>query len=106
MKPARASGAVGARASLNTWYLAVNWKMSEDSSITLRYDDWENEVDTAVASGTEGNAFTFAWNKKLSDTSMFQFEWISPDEDNIAAANPAAADVDDDLVQFRYKVWF
>ena len=101
-----APGALGGTTELSAWYLTVNWKLNEDSSITLRYDDWENEINTNPVGGTEGDAFTFAWNKKLSDTSMFQFEWISPDEENIGAANPAPADVDDDLVQFRYKVWF
>ncbi len=95
---------VGGTTDLTAFYVALNWKMNEDSSITIRYDDWENEVNTPVASGSEGDAITFAWNKKLSDTSMFQFEWISPDEQNIGGGN--AADVDDDLVQFRYKVWF
>ncbi len=37
---------------------------------------------------------------------MFQFEYISPDEEALGAAVPAPSDDDDDLIQFRYKVWF
>ena len=96
-------GAVGQNTDLSAWYFLVNYQMNEDSSLTLRYDDWENEVDTVIASGTEGDAFTFAWNKRINDTSMFQFEYVSPDEETVAGAS---SDIDDDIIQFRYKVWF
>jgi len=33
-------------------------------------------------------------------TDMFEFEWLSPDADDIETG------LDDDLWQFRYKVWF
>ncbi|MCB1150518.1 hypothetical protein KDK88_03170, partial [bacterium] len=94
----------GNQTDITAWYITLNYQMNEDSSLTLRYDDWDNEVDTVVASGIEGDAFTFAWNKRINDTSMFQFEYVSPDESTIGAA--ASSDVDDDLIQFRYKVWF
>ncbi|MCB1033980.1 MAG: hypothetical protein KDD47_09125, partial [Acidobacteria bacterium] len=99
-------GLAGQDTDVTARYLMLNYQMNEDSSLTLRYDNWENEIDTVVASGTEGDAFTFtfAWNKKINDTSMFQFEYVSPDEQTIGAA--ASSDVDDDLIQFRYKVWF
>ena len=99
----RGTGA-GNTTDITSWYFLVNYQMNEDSSLSLRYDDWENEINTAVtATGTEGDAFTFAWNKRINDTSMFQFEYITPDEENISGTS---SDVDDDLIQFRYKVWF
>jgi hypothetical protein len=104
--------AFGNDADLDAWYLSVNFKMNDDTSLTLRYDDWENEVSVApglVAGGniTEGDAITFAWNKKINDTSMFQFEWLSTDEEtNVGFGALGTNDIDDDLIQFRYKVWF
>lgn len=100
----------GNDADLDAWYLSVNFKMNDDTSLTLRYDDWENEVSVApgvINAGNivEGDAITFAWNKKINDTSMFQFEWLSTDEDSNTGVL-GGADIDDDLIQFRYKVWF
>ena len=101
------AGVAGQQTALEAWYLAVNWVMNADSTLTLRYDGWENEINTAPRiTGLDGDAFTFAWNKRINDTSMFQFEWISPDEERIGAVSPAPADINDDIVQFRYKVWF
>lgn len=98
-------GGTGANIDVDSWYILINYQMNEDSSLTLRYDDWENEDDTlGVAGGSEGDAFTFAYNRKTSDTSMFQFEWLSPDEDALNVAG--SGDIDDDLIQLRYKVWF
>jgi hypothetical protein len=93
---------------ITTWYLLVNYKMNDKTSLSLRYDDWENEVNTAgVGTGSEGDAFTFAWNRRISDTSMFQFEYlILDDEVNAGAPIVGGSDSDDDLIQFRYKVWF
>ncbi len=93
-------------AEVDAWYILVNWKMNDKTSLSLRYDDWENETQAAAAvvAGTEGDSFTFAWNRRISDTSMFQFEWLSVDASSTAAG--ATGDTDDDLVQFRYKVWF
>jgi hypothetical protein len=97
---------------MNAWYVLVNWKMNEDSSVSLRYDDWTNDNWAGVATpgadvDLEGDSFTFAWNRKISDTSMFQFEYLSVDQDYVGAIPGGVPDdVDDDLVQFRYKVWF
>ena len=79
-----------------TWYAMMNWQIGYDSSITLRFEDYETQAGAAAA--VDGDTFTFAWNRRVSDTSMFQFEWLSPDVGN--------TDQDDDQVQFRYKVWF
>ena len=95
----------------NAWYLMVNWKMNEDSSITLRYDSFENENVLGAStlgfnSDLEGDGFTLAWNRRITDTSMFQFEYLSNDIDQPGPIpGPVASDVDDDLIQFRYKVW-
>jgi hypothetical protein len=101
--------ASGANNSLdaNSWYFLVNYAMDDKNSLTLRYDDWENELNVVGGGGDEGDAFTFAFNRRISDTSMFQFEYLTPDTDLInAGAGVTATDTDDDLVQFRYKVWF
>jgi hypothetical protein len=95
----------GTTTDVDSWYILVNYQMNEDSSLTLRYDDWENEIDTpGIATGTEGDSFTFAYNRKTSDTSMFQFEWLSPDEEALNVVG--TGDIDDDVIQLRYKVWF
>ena len=107
--PAAVGAIFGNDADFDTFYLSVNFKMNDDTSLTLRYDDWENEVNAgpgAFGNELEGDAITFAWNKKINDTSMFQFEWLSVDEETNSAPGLAASDIDDDIVQFRYKVWF
>jgi hypothetical protein len=101
------SGVIGGATDIDSdaWYILINYQMNEDSSLSLRYDDWENENNVpGITGGSEGDSFTFAYNRKTSDTSMFQFEWISPDEDALNV--PGSGDIDDDLVQLRYKVWF
>jgi hypothetical protein len=102
-----ANAVAGGNMDFRSFYLLVNFKMNDDASLTLRYDDFENEIDTVVKTGFDGNAITFAWNRKISDTSMFQFEYVTVDTDVIATPAPVGgADNDDDLFQFRYKVWF
>lgn len=100
----------------DSWYLLVNYRINDRSNISVRYDSWDNEFEiippVGVSGGLEldGDAFTFAFNRSLSDTSMLQFEWITPDEELTgtgALVLPApVGDVDDDQVQLRYKVWF
>ena len=77
-----------------TFYFLVNYKVDEKNNITLRYDDWEN--DNGVTD--DGDAITFAWNYKVSENSMMQLEYLTPDR--------GAVDINDDLFQIRYKVHF
>jgi hypothetical protein len=92
------------------FYLLVNFKIDEKQSITLRYDDIEAQVNVAGAASADGDAITFAWNRQVTDNSILQFEYASFDSDTFWAAVPvggvALADVDDDLIQLRYKVHF
>ena len=99
------ANAVNSTLDVSSWYFLVNYQMNEKNSLTLRYDDWENERNTAVASGDEGDAFTFAFNRRLTDTSMFQFEYLTPDTE-VIGGGAGPSDAKDDIVQFRYKVWF
>ena len=87
----------GGDLDFTTYYLLLNYKIDEEQSVSLRYDDIEWDA------GGDANAggITFAYNRQVTDNSMLQFEYLSPDSDDLA--DP---DVDDDLIQFRYKVHF
>ena len=87
----------------DSFYLLFNYKVDEKQSLSLRYDDFEVESNL-VGGGTldGGNAITFAYNRQVTDNSMFQFEYLSVDIDEPAGA----IDQDDDLIQLRYKVHF
>jgi hypothetical protein len=88
---------------VDSFYLLFNYKVDEKQSVTLRYDDWS--IESALVGGgvvDEGNAITFAYNRKVTDNSILQFEYLMVDVDATAPAN----DEDDDLIQFRYKVHF
>jgi len=76
------------------FYFLVNYKINEKNNITLRYDDWENDNGVSV----DGDGITFAWNYKVSEQSMMQLEYVTPD-----SGDP---DLDDDMFQIRYKVHF
>ena len=77
------------------FYFLVNYKVDEKNNITLRYDS----VEFAVGAVTnEADAITFAWNYEVSENSMMQLEYLTPDVDGV--------DVSDDMFQIRYKVHF
>lgn len=82
----------------DSFYFLVNYKVDEKQSLTLRYDDFSSE--NAGATVDDGNAITFAYNRKVSDNSMFQFEYLMVDVDDVVGEE------NDDLWQFRYKVHF
>ena len=81
----------------DTFFLLFNYKMTEKSSVTLRYDQvtWDTFNDVTA------KGITFAFNRQISDNSMIQFEYLTPDSDDIATNEP-----DDDLLQLRYRVHF
>jgi hypothetical protein len=85
----------------DSFYFLVNYKVDEKQSVTLRYDDFTAN-NTAGVAYDDGNAITFAYNRKVTDNSIMQFEYLMVDEDAVAPAS----DEDDDLWQFRYKVHF
>ena len=84
---------------LTAYVILINFKIDEKQSISLRYDTIE--IDPPGAGELGANAITFAYNRKVTDNSMFQFEYLSPDDDSTGAV-----DEDDNLIQLRYKVHF
>ena len=81
----------------DTFYLLFNYKVTDKSSVTLRYDhvQWDTFNDVTA------KGITFAFNRQITENSMLQFEYLTPDSDEIAANEP-----DDDLIQLRYRVHF
>lgn len=94
---------VGADYDMDAFYLLFNYKVDEKQSITLRYDDFSSELNGVGGGDFDGgNAITFAYNRKVTENSMFQFEYLTVDVDEPGAV----VDQDDDLIQLRYKVHF
>lgn len=86
-------------------YLSFRYNLDPSSTLFLRGETWEldNGASTSLATGDrEGTAFTFAYNRQVTDTSMFQFEYLANSEDTPAGVN----DTNDNLLQARYKVWW
>lgn len=91
---------------LAAYHLSLRYDVAEGRNIFLRYDDWESDNQAAgTGSGTGdlgGTVITLAYNHKVTDTSMFQFEYLNPDED----VATGSTDINDTLIQARYKVWW
>jgi len=85
-----------------TFYLLLNYRLDDRQSLTLRYDDINWDFGGGIES--DGDAITFAYNRKVTDNSIFQFEYLSFDSED--AYTVLGADADDDTIQFRYKVHF
>jgi len=88
-------------ADFAAWYLTARWDLSARAWLTVRYDDWRTEV--VGAPFVDGSAYTVALGRRVTTDSILQLEWLSPDE---PAAGPGGADMNDDLVQVRYRVHF
>jgi hypothetical protein len=84
------------------WYLLVNFEVNEKNNVTLRYDDGSIDNGGGLGVDAELTGITFAWNHKVTENSLFQFEYLAPDNE----VGPVAVDADDDIVQIRYKVHF
>jgi hypothetical protein len=93
---------------ISSWYLMLDFEINDDSAFVLRYDDWTNDVQVppGALAGTNGDAFTLAFRRELSPTSDIKFEALFVDEAGRGAPATSARDIDDDLVQLRYSVWF
>ena len=85
------------------FYFLANYKIDEKNNITLRFDDASEENQTTALS-EDIDAITFAWNHKVSENSMMQLEYITPD----VSVDALGGDVEtnDDMFQIRYKVHF
>ncbi len=86
---------------MTTWYLLVNYKVDEKTSVSLRYEDYELEIKSMIDK-LECHTVTFAVNRRMSDHGLLQFEYLSPD----VKENSTFSEVDDDMLQVRYKVFF
>jgi hypothetical protein len=84
------------------YFLLVNFKIDEKQSVSLRYDTIEFTPDGADDS-FDVTTITLAYNRKVTDNSMFQFEYLSPDADDNTSGYE---DMSDNLIQLRYKVHF
>jgi hypothetical protein len=86
----------------NAYFLLVNFKIDEKQSVTLRYDtiEFSGEGDESF----DVTTITLAYNRKVTDNSMLQLEWLSPDSD--VSEISGYEDMSDDLIQLRYKVHF
>lgn len=87
-------------------YLSGQYHLDEDQDVTLRYDIWgvdNGGVGTGVGTGdVKGRTVTLAYNRRMTDNSLFQMEYQAPDED----VPQGSTDVNDNLIQARYKVWW
>ena len=83
------------------FYFLVNFKIDEKQSVSLRYDDATLD-DIAGAEIYAIDAITFAYNRKVTENSMFQLEYLTP---NLSAGG-TDQDIKDDVFQIRYKVHF
>lgn len=82
------------------WYLLVNFEINDKNNVSLRYDD----ANVDVVGGEEITGITFAFNHKVTENSLFQFEYLTADNDVTNA--PTFVDPEDDIIQLRYKVHF
>lgn len=83
-------------------FALVNYKLDPKQSVTLRMENYEFELNSAPRN--EFQAMTFAYNRQVTENSMFQLEYL--EVDNETQGSVAVQDVEDTLLRFRYKVWF
>ncbi len=92
----------------------VNYKFNDDNNISVRYEDIE---DSMGAAAINANVWTLDWNHRISENSLLQIEWTTPESESVTVAPGAAigtvgaatrnsSDVNDDLIQINYKVRF
>lgn len=96
------AGAPLYEADTNDWFFLVNYALNAKKSISLRYESYKYNSGAPAAVDQKFDVMTFAFNRKLTDHSMLQLEWLSVDTDE----SIAAVDPDDDVLQLQYKVWF
>jgi hypothetical protein len=92
---------VGDDGDLTCYMLLVNYTIDEKQSVTLRYDTFGQDYSSGGGPDYDMNAITVAYNRKVTDNSMLQFEWLAPTDDT-----SGIPDCSDDLIQLRYKVHF
>jgi hypothetical protein len=96
------NSALATEIDMTAWYLMVNFKMDDKNNVSLRYDSFQ--ADRGTDTDMELSAITFAFNHKVTENSLLQFEYITPDQDEGTIVG--YEDTEDDLIQIRYKVHF
>lgn len=96
------AGAPNLDADTTDWFLLLNYALDAKQSISFRYESYSYNSGALAAVDQDFDAMTLAWNRKLNDSAMLQFEWLSVDDDT----SIAATDADDDVIQLQYKIWF
>lgn len=93
---------------MSSWYLSLDFEVTERKTLIARYDDWENDVQVlpGAIAGTKGDAFTLAMRRELSATSDLKVEALFTNESGRGGAAAGPRDVKDDVFQIRYSVWF
>ncbi|MBI3892590.1 MAG: hypothetical protein HY303_13785, partial [Candidatus Wallbacteria bacterium] len=107
-----ASGLAYPDVDSTSWSILANYKFNDENNISVRYEDMTDEMGPAEITA---RIWTFGWNHKVSNNSLLQLEYSTPESDSRPAAIVGGAvvagarntiDVSDDLVQLNYKVRF
>jgi hypothetical protein len=82
----------------------VTYAWDRQSSITLRFEDADDETGPAKIGGT---FYTFAFNRRMGERGLFQFEYVTADTqartDRGILNN---VDISDDITQMNYRLHF
>lgn len=87
-------------------FLRVGYDLNHRDQVTVRYDFWQNQAGGPTPAGTEGYGLTMAFTRQVAPTARLALEWLHPDEEGLGPAPLAARDIEDDVLQARYTVWF
>ncbi len=117
--PVLAAGQTFPDVDSKSFALLANYKFNDDNNVTVRYEDAE---DTMGASAITARIWTFDWNHRISNNSLLQLEYVTPESDSTTVAPGFTAagvfngtagvatqnsnDVNDDLFLLNYKVKF
>ncbi len=108
------TGAAAINADFKSWYVLGSYKWDQGTRLTLRYDDFNNDVSdgsaaTLTDAGDEedGHSWTIAIKHDLGDNQQIGFEYINVDADN-TFSNPVlrVVDSEDDQFQLSYQLSF
>ncbi len=88
------------------FYVMANYRVNPDNNITVRYEAAEDE--TAGVNRFRVDTITAAWNRIISDHSLLQIEFMTPDSTftNLATSTTVGGDTADEILQANYKLLF
>ncbi len=89
-------------------YILANYRWNPDNNFSLRYETAEDE--TAAIARFTVNTMTFCWNRIVSDHSLLQVEYVSPEAKltSLVAGSTGTVGKDrsDRMLQANYKLVF